>query len=680
MGRFIRAVSAVPIAAFALVAGVSTPVVGAALVGTASAAPAPLHCGSVITQTTTLTADIGPCASGDGLIVTGSRITLNLHGHTVRGSHGLATPSGTEQVGIHLFSVSNVAVTGGKVTEFDAGVAVNGGSFNFITGITATKNINVNLLTKTTTTCNYGDGITLDNSNNNKINNNTTTHNGPFSGISLVESSNGNVVNHNVASANNYEFIHPGDEHAGRGGGPLAVDCQGGFARTDQGIGIRVEGPNATNNQILNNTVAANTIFGISIAGSVCNPPPRLGTPSQSPNINNLIQTNTVSGTGPLVDYVPNTSVTDPSGDSNGIGILRQGPTAVVCVSNGNSIISNTSTGNARDGIFIGGPAGGSTDPGAVAGSTMPNSISGNTLTNNGRDGIHLSAGALNDMLYNNKGTGNAGFDGADLNGVGANPPSTTACDNNNWNNNRFNTVNQTCVASGATGTGGVTKVIPTGASGSTPNLTLTTTWSAPVTIVDPTGFSVFSDANCTSMIGTGSQALLSGNGTMTLTVKLDVAPPPSTRSSTSYYEVLPNTVAGPGGIQNAQVGCTPVRFAGPAVPATSTVSAPAVTCGTTAVGVASSCTPTVTITNTAPAGSGRILTFTNPVLSSTNGDFTQNGGTCAPGVLNPGTSCTVTVAFKPAAGQTGSQTGTITVNDNGLNAETFTASGTVSG
>lgn len=666
MGRLTRFVFAVPIAAFALAAGMTTP-----LVATASAAPAAattLKCGSYVTHNTTLTHNIGPCASGDGLLVTGSRITLNLNGHTVSGSHGTATPTETEQVGIHLFNVNNVTVKNGTVKEFDAGVAVNGGSYNTIKGMNASNNINVNLLTTKTASCNFGDGITLDTSNNNLITNNVTNHNGPFSGISLVKSSSGNVVNRNTANDNNYKFVHSD------GSSPQA--CQAGFTRPDQGIGIRVEGPGAADNEVLNNLVVGNTIFGISIAGDVCNP--RNGTLSQSPNVNNLIQGNHVSGTGPLVTYSTGMSVIDPSGDSNGIGILRQGPQTVVCVSNGNSIVNNVSTANARDGIFIGGPAGGSTLPGGVAGSNNPNNIMGNTVSNNGRDGIHLSAGAFDDLLSNNRGTGNKEFDGADFNGPGANPSSITACDNNTWQNNRFNTVNQSCVANGPTGTGGVTEVVPTGASGSTPNMTLTTTWSAPVNVIDPTGFSVFSDATCTSMVGTGGQAVISGNGTMSVTVSLDVSPPPSTRSSRSYYEVFAGSVAGPGGVQNTAVGCTPVTFL--SGPASSTVSAPAVTCGTTAVGVASSCSPTVTITNTSAAGSGRILNFTNPVLSSTNPDFTQNGGTCAPGVLNPGTSCTVIVAFKPATGQTGSQTGTITVNDNGLNAETFTASGTVSG
>lgn len=641
--------------AFAFVAGFATVVASPASAAPA-AAPTPPRCGSVITRSTTLHSDIGPCATGDGLQITASNITVNLNGHSITGSHTppATAPTENEQVGVHLFSVSNVTVKNGTVHYFDAGVAINGGSGNTVKGVTANDNINVNLLNDTLTSCNFGDGITLNNSNNNQVLDNTTDNNGPFGGISLVNASSFNVVKHNSANANNYKFqhFHPTVP-------PTSVNCQQGFSRPDQGIGIRVEGPTATNNQVLDNTVTASTIYGISIAGIICNPRPGTGITPQSPSINNLIDGNHVSGSGPLRSYNGGGTVTDPSGDSNGIGILRQGPTTVVCVSNGNTITNNTSTGNLRDGIFVGGPAG------PIAGPQAGNTISGNTLDGNGRDGIHVSAGALNDIFSANEGSGNAEFDGADFN---------LNCDNNQWQGNRFGTINQNCVNAGPPATGAVTKILALSAAGSRTDPSLTVTFSGPVTVNDPSLYTVYSDNACTVPLGTGGQAVLSGNGTFAPTVSLDAIPP-----VTAYYELAPNAVSGPGGIPNNAVPCTPVRFSPP--PATSSVSTSGVTCGTTSVGTASPCTPTVTITNTStPSRSGSpVLIFTNPLITSTNPDFTQSGGTCAPGVLNVGTSCTITVSFKPTMGQTGPQSATITVNDNGSGApETFNAAGTV--
>lgn len=666
----------VPMMAFVFVAGF-----GSVVAGPASAAPAgPLSCGAVITHSTTLTADLGPCA-GDGIDIGASGITLNLNGHTITGSHaGTAIPT-TQQVGVNLTNVNGVTVKGGTVALFDAGVAINAGSSNTVTRMDVHDNINYNLVYNTgnndvnlatvtpqqytalRATCSYGDGITTDNSVNNLITRNTATHNGPYSGISLVDASGNNVARANQVSTQTVVNVDPTGKPTVCGASyTLGHGMQ--LGRNTQDVGIRVEGPGANGNRVASNVVSDSELAGISINSYVCHSklPAR---PDEVPNLHDAIVGNTVTGTG------ADTHQLDP--DASGIHIFSAGPNGTTtCPSYDATITHNTSNDNFQDGITVG----------ALS---HDNTVSSNTTDNNGRDGIHLEGpftstapppnptgaqmnfpGATNNTLRHNQATGNGEFDAADLN---------PGCDHNAWDQNDFGSVNQTCVLTNQ----GVNQVVNTGASGSATNQTLTTDWSAPVTVANPGGFTVYSDSACNNQVGTG-QAVVSGDGSFAPVISLDAAPPPSTRSSPAYYEVAPGSLYGPGGIYSPAVGCRPVSFSGPPAPATSMVSATSVTCGTTGVGVATNCMPTVTITNTSPAGSGKILNFTDPVLTSTNGDFTQAGGTCAPGVLNPGTSCTVIVRFTPAPGQTGTtQTGTVTINDNGTKADTLAATGMVS-
>jgi len=73
----------------ALVLAVSIALLASAgLVGSGWAVP--IVCGDTITVSTTLTADIGPCAQ-DGLIIGADGITLDLNGHRIS---GLGVPAG----------------------------------------------------------------------------------------------------------------------------------------------------------------------------------------------------------------------------------------------------------------------------------------------------------------------------------------------------------------------------------------------------------------------------------------------------------------------------------------------------------------------------------------------------------------------------------------------------------
>ncbi len=97
---------------------VDTATPDSAVAGTVSpkpvGSPVTLHCGAVITVSTALANNIGPCKSGDGLIIKGSNISVDLRGHTVTGSHQGAV-SKTQQVGIDLRGVTCDTVANGTL-------------------------------------------------------------------------------------------------------------------------------------------------------------------------------------------------------------------------------------------------------------------------------------------------------------------------------------------------------------------------------------------------------------------------------------------------------------------------------------------------------------------------------------------------------------------------------------
>ena len=269
--------------------------------GTAEAAPPPpIRCGAVITQSTTLATDIGPCAKG-GLVVGANNITLDLGGHRVFGKDN-KTKDG---IGIRVAGRTGVTVRNGVVTFFDAGVSIEGGSGNTVTGLLVNRNVSDG-------STDFGDGIALSTTAGNTIIGNNVTYNGPFDGIGIFGASTGNLLEDNFVG-NNSE----------------------GFTGED---GIRVEGPGAANNTVRGNTVVGNTLDGIAIFGT-------------GGNINNTIEDNTVTGNGfghlgarpgdgirlfirGNSNIVRNNQVHDNAG--NGIIVGSQS----------NQILSNNSTGN----------------------------------------------------------------------------------------------------------------------------------------------------------------------------------------------------------------------------------------------------------------------------------------------------------------------------------------------
>ncbi|HUR22963.1 MAG TPA: right-handed parallel beta-helix repeat-containing protein [Acidimicrobiales bacterium] len=201
---------------------VSLGVVGVA--GPAQAAH--VACGQTILVSTVLDSNIGPC--GAGLVIGANNITLDLNGFTITGG-----PVG-DGPGILLEDRTGVTVRNGTVTQFDAGVAIDGGSGNNVNNMRILDN-------RGNFSTDFGDGIAMFATSGNRITNNQVRNNGPYDGIGMIASSfnliDSNQVTDNLQSSSNT-------------------------------AGIRVEnlGRNASNdNVITNNLVANNALDGIEV-------------------------------------------------------------------------------------------------------------------------------------------------------------------------------------------------------------------------------------------------------------------------------------------------------------------------------------------------------------------------------------------------------------------------------
>ena len=184
-----------------------------------------MACGQTILVSTVLDSNIGPC--GAGLIIGADNITLDLNGFTITGG-----PVG-DGPGILLPNRTGVTVRNGTVTQFDAGVAIEGGSANTVTAMRVLDN-------RGSFTTDFGDGIAMFATTSNRITNNQVRNNGPYDGIGMIRS--------------NFNFIDSNQ---------VADNIQ-----SNQTTGIRIEnaGRTASNdNVVTNNLVANNALDGIQV-------------------------------------------------------------------------------------------------------------------------------------------------------------------------------------------------------------------------------------------------------------------------------------------------------------------------------------------------------------------------------------------------------------------------------
>jgi len=265
---------------------------------------ATVGCGQEITQDTTLDGDL-TCAEGPAIVIAADGVTLDLGGFTVSGEGGAEAGAGP---GILLRGVSGCRVRNGTVEHFGAGVVISGGSGNVVERVTAQDNIG-------STSGDFGDGIVVSNSRENKIRNNVVQRNGPFSGISLVEECHANEVRNNAVTNNN--MSHVADPAAGR-----------------QAMGIRIEGPAAHHNKVVRNTVTGSGSNGIVVLPTCTSMDNCAGTP---PNEQNEISRNHSNNNG-------------TSGRGDGIKLFM---VANPVPPTENTITQNVANNNATNGIGI---------------------------------------------------------------------------------------------------------------------------------------------------------------------------------------------------------------------------------------------------------------------------------------------------------------------------------------
>ncbi|MGI8778141.1 MAG: right-handed parallel beta-helix repeat-containing protein [Acidimicrobiales bacterium] len=413
------------------------------------AAATTVVCGQTITTSITLANDIGPCL-GDGLIVKGFSITVDLAGHTIKGA--ASDPASTiDQAGIHLDNVSGVTVTGGTVRGFFAGVLVKGGNGNTVTNMKIVNNVGLG-------TTLYNDGIVLDGSTNNKVTNNRVTGNGPDAGIHMVNSASNNRILKNFVADNHVPSI---------GLGPGGVD-----QAFDSGIALDLD---SDFNLIADNQVLRNGFFGIKLAG--------FGT-SHDQAVHNTVKDNGNSGinaggnghlvSGNLIDHngyqqFPPVGGDRTQGGTDGVvTCAAPSPPGRPCGNDPAIIQDNTITRNAGVGVNI--VFTGEQDTGGcgIDGCFPPvpyiaprsNLVQRNIVRNNGGDGIFVACDTLYDAdgngtcltttpphkgqrILNNITSGNGGVSAGtaawDLHDQNPN------CDHDIWSGNIFETAEPPC-------------------------------------------------------------------------------------------------------------------------------------------------------------------------------------------------------------------------------------------
>jgi len=287
---------------------------------------ATLTCGQEITQDTTLQGDL-ICSTSPALIIAADNVTLDLNGFSITGKGTLARGGPA----ILVRDVNGCTVQKGTLQRFGAGVAVMGGSGNVIQNLTVADNVGGD-------EGDFGDGITITDSKDNRVQGNIVARNGPYSGISLLGASTGNEIRDNIVTDNN---MLPGDPAAGR-----------------QDSGIRIEGPGANNNKVLGNTVTGSGGEGIVILPTCVNRETQCA--GSRPNKGNEIADNLSHKNG-------------TSGQGSGIRLF--------CVANpvaadGTTVKNNEANENRTHGISI--DAVGNAQPGPTK-----NKVSGNRAQDN---------------------------------------------------------------------------------------------------------------------------------------------------------------------------------------------------------------------------------------------------------------------------------------------------------
>lgn len=402
----------------------------------APAGAANVTCGQVLRSSVKLDADLF-CPTGHGLVIQGTGIVLNLNGHTIRGeldSRTVTQPTGLgddrvlghpytsrfakgQYVGVLVHGSRNVVTGPGTIKHFAAGVAIEGGGQNSVTRLTVEENLGP------PDTENYGDGIMIADSTENRVGLNTVRNNGPYDGIVLLGAATRNVVYNNAVTANAIPEVCPNYDvfrFTVSGGNIFRLECGPSHPTrkpftffNQQNHGIKFEqggdGAAAHDNIVQNNTVTANGNSGILLT-TTC--------PEQGPGIpcsgeqhsGNQIRANVVNanGFGYPAGVEDRRIFEGGLNGGSGIVVLLGGPKPAIR----STVVGNTANDNAAHGITV-------LPHRAGQGNTQSTFMNNTALRNNGLS----SPGGF--RIFN-------GFDG------NATITPATPCDSNVWRGNNF--------------------------------------------------------------------------------------------------------------------------------------------------------------------------------------------------------------------------------------------------
>jgi streptogramin lyase len=336
----------------------------------------------VVHHSLVLTRDVGPCR-GDGIVVRGSHLTLDLNGHKIFAAHG---PRVGDFAGIHLDNAFSVTLKHGEVTGFDAGVWLDGGAANIVTGLNVHDNVGA-----PEQASKLGDGIVLFHSAGNRLTDNNLTRNGVFDGIGVLGlGSSYNTIASNRIQQTTNRAVAPGN-NPGAGSGIIINSFL-----EPEALG---RGQSLTSNNVISNLVRDNVGDGISNVA----------------NDSAEIRGNIVDHNGFFPDGTRNAAA------GNGIGVdANQNATPLTA----DRVVANRVSNNSSDGIVV-----------FMNGNIVRlNRVIGNLF------GV-VDNGGHSNAFTRNVATGNQESDLADF--ANFNPP----CDSNTWSGNTYGTATPDCTA-----------------------------------------------------------------------------------------------------------------------------------------------------------------------------------------------------------------------------------------
>jgi len=367
--------------------------------------------------TYTMTADLHQIGS-TAISIAASNVVLDLGGHTLSGAGGYDGGYGYG-VGVGP-GVSNVTIRNGTIEDFsiETGILLYQTTGCTVSGVTVQR---------------CGGGVSLLDSNQNTILNNTLDHN-IHANIGVINSST-NIVQGNTCLGDASWGIRMGGASAGNF--LVSNTCDGAFAwgidltdgtiviantTTNQSIGIHGE---EVDGCLLQDNISTGNLHGILLAGN-----------------GNTLHHNTVNDNADTGFFLAGAGISVHHNTANG-----NGSGFYVLSANGSTIKDNTANGNTYDGIIV-------WTSGLQCGG---NTITKNTANGNGHSGVEVF-GCVSNIVKDNTTLGNAAYGVAIVAASGNEVEKNTAtgnvlvdvvddtCAANVWKRNQYVTSSGACI------------------------------------------------------------------------------------------------------------------------------------------------------------------------------------------------------------------------------------------